>query len=493
MDGQLLEKKDCTSLVEQTTNEAENLVAAGKLGDALDLMLGTEKACRMGNDVQNLRKVCLFMVTLCRKSEDWERLNTTLLLLSKRRQQNKGAITTIVQEGKKYVDDEETPDKETKVRLINTLREITDGKIFVEAERARLTKTLCEILEADGEVIKACDTLGEIHVETYGSLSKREKANFILEQIRLTLAKKDYVRTLIISKKMTKKMIDGKGLEDLKIRFNELMITYWLHEKDAFEVAKYYHNTYSTKCKLWEYQKARQEEAKKEKDNDSKMEEELGENQKEKEEEAKKKSKKGEADDGSARIIDVEENEWEDPLRNAIIFFLLAKFSNEQQDMLHKLYADENVEELGLYKEILKLFITDEIIGDPLPKQDLFLAGAYEHVIIKDWIDTLHVRIVQHNIRALAKHYKRIHLSRASTLLSLPVNEVEQTMSAMVSDGDIYARIDRPADIVNFTKAKEKEEILSDWASDIKSLLGLVETTCHLIAKENMIHKVTPN
>merc|ERR1711918_118102 len=173
-------------------------------------------------------------------------------------QQNKGAITCIVQEGKKYVDQEETPDKETKIRLINTLRDITDGKIFVEAERARLTKTLCEILEADGEIIKACDTLGEIHVETYGSLSKREKADFILEQIRLTLAKKDYVRTLIISKKMTKKMIDGKGLEDLKIRFNELMISYWLHEKDALQVANYYHNTYLTKCKLWEYKKQRQ-------------------------------------------------------------------------------------------------------------------------------------------------------------------------------------------------------------------------------------------
>lgn len=207
----------------------------------------------------------------------------------------------------------------------------------------------------------------------------------------------------------------------------------------------------------------------------------------------KSKAKKGEVDDGSARIIEATENEWEDPLRNAIIFFVLAKFSNEQQDMLHKLYVDENVDELGLYKEVLKLFITDEIIGDPLPKQDIFLAGAYEHVMIKDWIETLHIRIVQHNIRALAKHYKRIHLSRASTLLSLPVAEVEKTMSAMVSDGDIYARIDRPADIVIFTKAKEKEEILSDWASDIKSLLGLVETTCHLIAKENMIYKINSN
>ena len=37
---------------------------------------------------------------------------------------------------------------------------------------------------------EAADVLGEVHVETYGSLSKREKVEFILEQMRLTLMKK---------------------------------------------------------------------------------------------------------------------------------------------------------------------------------------------------------------------------------------------------------------------------------------------------------------
>jgi 26S proteasome regulatory subunit N5 len=39
-------------------------------------------------------------------------------------------------------------------------------------------------------------------VETYGSLGKEEKVDFILEQIRLTLAKKDFIRTFIIAKKV---------------------------------------------------------------------------------------------------------------------------------------------------------------------------------------------------------------------------------------------------------------------------------------------------
>lgn len=52
------------------------------------------------------------------------------------------------------------------------------------------------------QVAEACDIIQDVHVETYGSLDKKEKLDFLLEQIRLTLAKKDFVRTIIISKKV---------------------------------------------------------------------------------------------------------------------------------------------------------------------------------------------------------------------------------------------------------------------------------------------------
>ena len=47
-------------------------------------------------------------------------------------------------------------------------------------------------------------------VETYGSMEKKEKVEFILEQMRLCLAKKDYIRTQIISKKVGHKFFDDK-------------------------------------------------------------------------------------------------------------------------------------------------------------------------------------------------------------------------------------------------------------------------------------------
>jgi 26S proteasome regulatory subunit N5 len=54
----------------------------------------------------------------------------------------------------------------------------------------------------------------------------------------------------------------------------------------------------------------------------------------------------------------------------------------------------------------------------------------------------------------------------------------------------VGAKIDRPAGLVTFAPKVSAEATLSEWSSDLGSLLSLVERTCHLINKENMLHKV---
>lgn len=44
---------------------------------------------------------------------------------------------------------DETPDKDTRVLLLVALRDITDGKIYVEAERAKLTRMLAKVCEVN--------------------------------------------------------------------------------------------------------------------------------------------------------------------------------------------------------------------------------------------------------------------------------------------------------------------------------------------------------
>lgn len=45
--------------------------------------------------------------------------------------------------------------------------------------------------------------------ETYGAMEPREKIDIILEQVRLCLAKNDYIRAQLISKKVTPKAIEN--------------------------------------------------------------------------------------------------------------------------------------------------------------------------------------------------------------------------------------------------------------------------------------------
>lgn len=62
----------------------------------------------------------------------------------------------------------------------------------------------------------------------------------------------------------------------------------------------------------------------------------------------------------------------------------------------------------------------------------------------------------------------------------------------MVSEKNLVAKVDRPAGVVVFKKevTKDANSMLNDWASSISSLLNLVETSCHLINKENMMHNL---
>jgi 26S proteasome regulatory subunit N5 len=126
---------------------------------------------------------------------------------------------------------EEAPDKETTLSLIDTLRTITAGKIHVEIERARLTKKLADMKEAEGDIEGAADIMQELQVETYGSMGKRERVEFILEQMRLCLAKKDTVRAQIISKKISTRFFTDEDTHDLKLKYYDLMLQ--MAQRDA--------------------------------------------------------------------------------------------------------------------------------------------------------------------------------------------------------------------------------------------------------------------
>lgn len=454
--GQLEERIDLSTETTQKIAQSKSL----PLTDGLALLSALEKRCRVGNDTPSLVQVCEASLELCFEANDHEALVNTLKTLSTRRSQKSKAIAALVTKCLPWVVDVDgdgftplpTADSAAAAanqeNLVTELRNITDGKMYLEAERARLTRSLAILKEANGDIATAATVLQDVHVETYGSISKREKIEFILEQMRLTLLKRDYVRAYIVSNKVKRSMLDEEGMSELKIKFYVLLSQYHSHERDALELARCFHAIYSTAS-----------------------------------------SASSDEDDDN--------NKWKESLTNTVVFLCLSEYSNEVKDMMERINLDPQLEKIIECKETIKSFLKNEIIHYPLPHQAMlesipaFVNGGETtdaSLALKEhWHTTFHTRIIQHNLRVASLYYRQIHTSRLATLLSLSTPETEQHLSNMVSSGALYAKIDRPMDIVRFAKKRCEEEVLSDWAADIKELLGLVEETTYLIQKENMV------
>lgn len=138
------------------------------------------------------------------------------------------------------------PSREERMAMLATLREASEGKIFLEREYAKCTRMQVEMLESEGKIDEAAKVIQEIAIETYGSVESKDKVDFILYQMKLVLARQDYIRTQILSRKITKRALAEAGLEPQKVNYYEFMVRYYVHEKEVMEVAKCYEIIFET-------------------------------------------------------------------------------------------------------------------------------------------------------------------------------------------------------------------------------------------------------
>jgi len=425
--------------------EAESLAEAGKLQDALEILLGLEKQTRTGADTHSSGRVLVLIVKLCAKAGEWSLLNEKILELTKKRAQLKGAVAKMVGECCSFLDT--TPDKETLLKLIDTLRTVTKGKIYVENERARLTHRLAKIKEAEGDLKEAAKIMQDLQVETYGSMERKEKVELILEQMRLCLATEDYIRTQIISKKISTKFFEDGKNDELRLKFYQYMIEYDLHEQNYLDTCKHYRAVYDTQS------------------------------------------------------IQADQDKKLTAMKNVILFIALSKYDNEQSDLIHRIEKEKILQDLPRYKMVIERFTTSELINQSAfcaqfegELRDGSEGSAPTEVFTRDeagnarWADLL-TRIVEHNIRIMAKYYTRISLVRMAELLALPESKAEDSLADMVVSGAVQAKTDRLEGIIDFSQQQDPLENLNEWSSNINKLMDHVMKTTHLINKEEMVHK----
>ncbi|EKM61277.1 uncharacterized protein PHACADRAFT_247770 [Phanerochaete carnosa HHB-10118-sp] len=453
------QEKDFTKEVDAIVPEAQSIAKAGQLQEAVDKLLVLEKQTRNASDLASTTRLVKEISQLCYDARDNGKLNANIQLLSKKHGQLKAAIQAMVEQAMDWLEEIKQRDgTERWLELIDTLRSVTEGKIFLETPRARVTLLLAHHHESlansptptspprKESTQTASDLLSELQVETYSSMERREKTEFILEQMRLLIlvakekdkekgvegqkdavvgGEADWVKVRVGGRKVSEKFLEEKENEDLKLKYYDLMIQYDLQHSEYLPAAKHYY-------KVWETPSIKAEE------------------------------------NGRGRQA----------LEHIIYYVVLAPHDNEQSDMLNRLYKNPALERLALQCALSKCFVTPEIMRWP-HMEALYGPHLRDTDVFKDdkrWED-LHTRIIEHNIRTIAQYYTRIKLPHLTTLLDLTLPQTEETLCRLVVSGTVWARIDRPAGIVSFRQARTAEDVMNDWSSDMSKLLNLVEKT----------------
>ncbi|SCP03810.1 26S proteasome regulatory subunit p55, putative [Plasmodium ovale] len=430
--------QDFSTETDELLKKAENYFQVGDFELVLEELLILEKKCRQAYDGISTSKICCFVLKKYKQKENYKKVSEYLLYFNKKRGQLKRTIIDMINLSKQWIDD--INNKEEKLNIIDTLCTISEGKIFVEVERSQIVKILSKIKEDDGNIEDAANILQEVQVETFISMSKRDKTEYILEQMRLVLLRKDYIRCHVISRKINPDLLNANDFADLKLKYFMYMIQYYINEESYLDVAKCYEQRFYTNCTL------------------------------------------------------KDSTEWIDDLKCYIIFLTLSSLDEQQNKFLNLIKIEKKkLKEIPIFNNIVNDFINQDLIPWPL---------SYEEELLKFYIfndvkfvggtnrwNIFKKKVMHHNIHVISNCYNKISLNRLSELLNSSIDDSENLLSELVSNKMLDAKIDRLHGIIKFGQKKNPENLLNTWSSQIHHILNLLEESSHLIQKERMLHE----
>lgn len=411
----------------------------------IDELLNKEKNARLNNDFNELNRLLPQIIKIAFDAKEYYQLNELIKLLAKKRGQSKKAQIDMVQLSMKFID--QLPSIDLKTNLINTIKEVTEKKIFLEVEYARCCLMLVKMNEDESNIDEAARILQDVQVETYGSMDKREKLEFILYQMKIMIKKRDFVRLIIISRKINKKNLEDKNIEDLKITFYSYLVLYYTHENKFFENAECYKAIFDT--------------LKKNKDLLEKL----------------------------PKVLEFNFSLSPQNLLENYVLYLVINSHTPQQvqhlNNLRELYADD-LETYPHLKHIANSILSTELISVNPQEYDLGKLELFTNAVENQEVHAVNFRkqLIQHNLRIIASYYERISIKRMNNLVGVDAETCEAELCEMINNKLVNAKINRPDNVVNFKRAKNENEILNSWRGDIHKILDLVDHTANLINRE---------
>lgn len=421
--------------------------STSSFNDAIEELYQLEKKCRTAGDAISIGRVLVAIVQLYFEKSKLEQLNESVLMFAlKKHLQSEQAIGEMIRECCKFSD--LITNREEKTKLLETLKTVTNGKLYSEMERAKICKDLALIKREDGNISKAIEILEDLKLDTLTSLDRKDRIEVILELMEMLVESKEFIKCLIIAKKINKQHLDETPeYELLKIKFYQLMITIDKNE-NYLKTSRHYQAMLDTK------------------------------------------------------ITESNPRERKKYLALAVAYCVLSPFDNEKSDMMHRLIKHKFIDEIPLYKLLLKEFTTVELINwfsmKAQFKNELMLLGIFDvnhQDGLKCWKD-FRTATIEHNVKVFATYYQRAYLSHMSEFLDINIDETEKHVCNLIINKSIKAKIDRLTGIVSFNQTNfvpcgnqkptncQQENVLKDWLHQVATLMRVIDKTTHLINKE---------
>jgi 26S proteasome regulatory subunit N5 len=443
--------------IEKETPQFVPMPLAPEKQKELEVLLETERKARQDSNMDISQTTCRKILNLLIDNNDPVRLISVVKTLATKRGQIIRSTTELVRGCMAYVD--RIPDEALKIHFVTELKNVCDKKIFVEVEYARLAMILVKHNERKGANLEeAARIMENVQVETYSSMTKQEKIEFILYQMHLQFILGDPIRLIIVSKKINPKMLNESGFHLFKVTYFLYLYYLNMQQKDWLQCSE-------------------------------NLERVL---------------------EGLTLTPDLSTLSTIDPIlleryphyldkgtaaEGVLFFAALAEHNESKIEHLRKLKAkyDGYLSTSSRMKVTIESFLSKEITSSRLDVAHLrsfpALSAAAESV------DTLFLQLgsqlIKKNLVIIASYFKNIRLRRLAEILEAPVEQVEDDLCDLIVSGFVKAKIDRPSGIVHFVLAEVSNDVdmVDSWIQNINEIVDIVDLACERIDHEDIVVK----
>lgn len=427
------------------------------LDEELTALLELERVARQDSKMEESVRLLEEIADLVWRAKDIDRLMSLVKTLTKKRGQPIKAITKMVTQCMGYISQIEPVEK--RMEFVATMKEVTEKKIYLEVEYARCCMMIVKYKEKEGasqeDIIEAAKIMEKVQVETYGSMDKFEKLEFILYQMKLNIVLEDYTKLIIVSKKVNPKFFDDPEMAVLEVTYYLYCLHYYQYKDQYLESSDCLLKVYNALSKL---------------ENNNKLEE-----------------ARSQYDEMVSKLYE--------PLLNKNLacetflgMLFLVEYSEDKIKRLEKEWDRlQNVidHNYGL-KSLMNAFLDKELsscnLNDfRLEDMHLFnLNGLYKN----RYHNQLEKQLIKKNLKQISLFYNNIRFNKLQKLLRNEKTKIEDYLCELIFNEKVKCSIDRPSELVTFRMEETETEKIDAWVQNINEIVDLVDFVCERIERE---------